>query len=102
MPRRLHGLPILGYEALTGSGSAQGLTKAKYDKVPPAVGAIVTIDTAPIRWTADGTTPTSSEGNFAIPTQDPIILIGSQMTQFLFINFGVTNAKLRVNYVGSG
>lgn len=102
MPRRLHGLPIVDYEGLTGSASAQSLTKAKYDKVPPAVGAIVTIDTAPIRWRADGVAPTSSEGAFAIPTGPDIVLIGSQMASFQFINQSGTNAKLRIHYVGAG
>ena len=102
MARSLTGLPILGYESVTGSGTAQRLTRANYDKVPPAVGAIITVDTAPIRWRADGTAPTSSQGHFAIPTGDPIILTGSQMAKFQFINQGGSNGVIRVHYVGAG
>lgn len=102
MPRDFTGLPVVDYESLTGSASAQSLTKAKYDRVPPAVGAIVSVDTAPIRYRVDGTAPTSSQGVFAIPTGDPILLLASQLPQFQFINQSATNAVLRVHFLGAG
>lgn len=103
MPRVLEGLPVVGYETITVSTTAIGLTKAKYDKVPPAIGARITIDTAPIRWTADGsTTPTSSEGNFGIPTQAPLELTANELPNFSAIRQGSSDAKLRVTYYGAG
>ena len=102
MPRGLTGLPAVAYESLTISTTAISLTAANYDKVPPAVGAVVFVDTAPIRWRKDGTAPTSSQGVFAIPTGDPIELLAADLSKFQAIRQGGTDANLRVHYVGAG
>lgn len=93
-------MPVAGYESLTVSTVSVSLTQSNYDKVPPAIGAVVTVDTAPIRWRKDGTAPTSSEGNFAIPTGDPILLVASDLPNFKAIRQGASNASLRVTYLG--
>lgn len=93
-------LQTYDYESIQGSASSQSLTAAKYLVTPPCRLAIVTVDTAPIRWRSDGTAPTSSEGNFAIPTGDPILLSnGGQVANFKFINQGASNAQIRVSYL---
>ena len=102
MPRLLNGLPTVDYESLTVSSSAVSLTQSKYDRVPPVVGAIVTVDTAPIRWRKDGTAPTATEGQFMIPTGDPLILLGPDLPNFKAIRFGSSNATIRVHYLGAG
>lgn len=103
MPRSLTGLPVLDFETLDVSTSVVTLTQAKYDRTPPAVGAHITVDTAPIRWRDDGGDPSSSVGHFATPTQPPIILdTPARLAGFRAIRQGASDAKVRVSYLGRG
>ena len=96
------GLKVIGYETLDVSSTAVSLTQSKYDRVPPARGAYFTVDTAPIRFTEDGTTPTATEGHFIIPTDPPRFIARANLPTAQFIRQSSSDAKVRVNYVGTG
>src|SRR3990167_5325639 len=94
-------LPALGSETRTVSTTGVGLTRSQYDKVPPAVRAEVQVLNAPVRWWADGSTPTSSVGKLAAPFA-VIPLIGPELPQFRAIRQGGTDGVLQVQYQGAG
>ena len=62
---------FFGHESITVSTTAIGFTAATITPstaaapVPPAAFALATVETDQIRWTADGTTPTSTVGHLA-------------------------------------
>lgn len=100
MPRSLTGLPVRDYEAITVSTTAVGLTRSKYDKVDPPHGAVLTVESASLRFREDGTDPTSSQGHLlnvgAVLTLDN----PSRMEKFRAIRSGSTDATLRISYRG--
>jgi hypothetical protein len=108
--------PNLAYahEKLTGLAAAKGTTLAVYT-VPLANGsdayasyarpveALVTVETADIRWTCDGTTPTVTAGTalgHITAAGDSFNLVGFQnIQQFKAINAVNGNgATLRITY----
>ena len=102
MPTDIQHLRTVAYESVTVSTTSVGLTLARFINTVPAVtGAIISVDTAPIRWRDDGTAPTSSEGHFAIPTGEPIIITHpTRLNNFRTIRQASTDATIRVSYLG--
>jgi len=88
-----------GFEQITVSNSVKTLTESKYVKDNfYAKKALITIESAQVRWTIDGTTPTSSIGHLNNPF-DSITLIGTaNIKGFKIIRAGATNAKISVTY----
>ena|SRR3990167_9045294 len=87
------------HESITVTDTAQTFTAATYlTGSEKAKRAIITIESAQIRYTYDGTTPTSSVGHLCNPF-DVISLIGSDnITNFRAIRAGSTNAAIKVTY----
>ena len=84
-----------GFESVTVSGTAGGLTDAtiasKYE-------AVITVETAQIRFRLDGTAPTASVGHI-LEAGDVLILDSfNQMDNFSAIRTGGTSATLRCAY----
>lgn len=84
----------IAHESITVAGTAVGLTDATFGN---ANRAFLTVETAPIRFTIDGTTPTSTVGHLANPG-DVIELEGQdELVQFLAIRVGAS-ATLKATY----
>jgi len=88
-------------ETKTISSTAAGLTAATY---APGTGgpqvrrALITVDSAPIRWWADGSTPTTTTGHLS-NIGDVINLAGpNDIRNFRAIRAGATDAKVQVSY----
>ena len=76
------------YEQITVAGAAAGLTTSKYG--PPsgakAISALITSETAQIRYTLDGsTTPTSDIGHLMSPGDALILDDSTAVKNFKFI-----------------
>ena len=102
MPRTLDGLLAVDYEQITVAGTAVGLTQSKYDRVPPVIGAVITVTTAPIRWMQDGTVPTATTGYFAVPTGPEPVILMANLPKFKAIRQSLTSATIEVQYFGAG
>lgn len=84
----------LRYEAVTIAASSTALTSPT-----SAGGALIQVEDAPIRWTADGaTTPTSTVGMLAYPGDLIELCDYTQVLQFRAIRTGSVSATLRVCY----
>lgn len=75
-----------------------GLSPAKYLSTPQAKTATITVETAQMRWTKDGTAPTTTLGHIAnvgtvIQLDNP-----GDISRFLAIRTGSTSASLEVTY----
>lgn len=87
------------HESITVAGTAIGFTAATYlTSSEKAKRAIVTVEDAQIRYTYDGTTPTSSIGHLLNP-MDVLVLIGSDnITNFKAIRVSSTSGTLKITY----
>lgn len=91
------------HEQLLVSGTALGFTATKYRPAAAdarrAVKAIVTVDpTNPIRYTLDGTTPTTSVGHYAVGVS--FELDGyDNIKNFRCIKQGATDAGLAASFL---
>ena len=87
-------------EAITVDDTSGGvrLTASNVIATPPAKTALITVESAQIRWLDDGTAPTSTTGHVANPT-DVIALdnVGRLFT-FRAIRTGASSATIRVSY----
>ena len=64
----MSGINNVDYSTLTVTGSAQVVSTAASPAMNGlAKGAIMTVETAPIRWRDDGTAPTPTEGHLLLP-----------------------------------
>lgn len=90
------GVKPLGYEQVTVSSTALGLT------VPAgAERAVFGVEAQPLRYTTDGTIPTASLG-FLVKADVSFEIYGSKaLRDFLAIKDDATDAILNVNYYGS-
>lgn len=90
----------IGFEKIAVGAGNNVLTVAKYEPAnpnPSANMAMITVDTAGIRYTMDGTTaPSSTVGHILNTTDDPLILEGFQnIAQFQFTQAtGACNASI--------
>lgn len=90
------------HESVTIADTAGGtaLTSATYnpDGEPGAVRAVLTLEAAQIRWTYDGTAPTTTVGHL-METGEKIALDGAEtIRQFRAIRTGATSGVLHVTY----
>ena len=95
--------PTIGiaFEQLTVSNSVQVLTPSKYKDSTTSGGcsnALVSLETADIRYTYDGTTPTSTVGHL-LTSGNSIVLSGqNQMSQFKCIRAASTDSTISITY----
>ena len=101
------------YEAVTVATVSIGLDAAKlqkarttndsiggtsYTATTKAIECYMTLETAQIRWTCDGTTPTTTVGHL-MEVGESITLHGHQnLSKFRSIRTGGTSGSLRVSY----
>ena len=86
---------IVGFETVTVAATAIGFTAATIGR---ANYALVTVETAPIRWRADGTDPTASVGHL-VAAGDVIVLDEwRDLNNFMAIRTGDTSASISVSY----
>lgn len=86
------------FETITVSSSSIGFTAGTYSPTTgPAIMALVTTETNPLRFTADGTTPTGSVGHLAAASSQ-IEVCGTQAVRnFRMIRTG-SDATVQVTY----
>lgn len=81
-----------GYEALTVSSTAKGGT------IPTgATGALITVESADVRWRDDGVAPTATVGN-PITAGDPPFFYTGDLSALRFIRQSTTDATVHLNY----
>lgn len=92
------------YEAITVADTAIGLTAAKIKPTAGAYmglearGALLTLETADIRFRLDDNPPTADEGHYLV-AGDAFLLLGTEsLKQFRAIRVGVDSGVLRVTY----
>jgi len=93
-----------GYEAITVDATAGGvaLTVAKYwtaatSKVVSDL-AVITVESATIRYTEDGTTVTSSAGTPVLPYGEIVLGSFEALKNFKAIRTGDVSASIKVRY----
>lgn len=91
------------YEDVTVSTVAVGFTAATYAPTgyPAAAVAVVTVDTAAIRYRADGSNPTAAVGHPAAASQELVVCGVKAIAAFRAIRSGASDATLRVTYYRS-
>ena len=87
-------------EAVTVDATAGGvkLTESLYITNPPGRAAILTVETAQIRYLSDGTAPTSTTGHQVSPTQIITLRNPSELSKFRAIRTGATSGVVRVTF----
>jgi len=86
-------------EAITITDTSKKLTTAKLQSDPPPKQAIITVETASLRYRLEGSTPTSSVGH-KINANSSLVLEGfTQLNNFRAIRTGSTSAKIYVTYL---
>ena len=98
-PRGDRGQAAYGDAQIGVSRAAVGLSASEYAQPSRKPGAVakILVETAPIRYTTDGTTPTSSVGMLAYPG-DVIKIDVPDFAAFRAIRAGSTDAQLDVTY----
>jgi len=92
-------MSAFAFESITVSASVKKLTlETLKDSDGNALRAIITTESAQIRWTYDGTTPTSSVGHLANPFTTIILMTTSNIKNFRAIRASSSNATIRVTY----
>ena len=89
-----------GYEAITVADTAIGFTAAKLLTTTKKIARAVfcTLETAQIRFTIDGTTPTTSIGHLLEIGQTLTLENVADLTNFRAIRTGSSSGSLRVTY----
>lgn len=88
------------YESITVSSTAIGCTAATVSPggAPGAVRAMLTLESAQVRYRYDGTNPTSSEGHL-LEIGETLVLEGAaNIDKFKAIRTGSTDGTLKVTY----
>ena len=83
------------HESITVADSSIGLTASTYGQ---SRAAFLTLETAQIRWTVDGTTPTTTVGHVANPNDTLTLKSSNQIARFRAIRTGGTSGTLKVSY----
>ena len=96
-PVALSGSNASGYEALTIDNTVGGIacTAAEY---AGCAHAFMTLETAQIRFTVDGTAPTTSVGHLLNPGEVLKLDSLADITAFRAIRTGATSGSLRCTY----
>jgi hypothetical protein len=94
-------IPAFAYESITVDSTVKSLTAATYTDTDgnTAVSALITIETAQIRWRRDGG-PTSSEGHTANPMDIINLNNASDIRNFRATRIGSASATIRISYAG--
>lgn len=74
------------------------LTISNVLSTPHAKTALITVETASLRWLSDGTAPTSTTGNNATPGDVIRLENPSELFNFRAIRTGTTSAVIQVTY----
>lgn len=74
------------------------LTITNVVSTPPAQSATITVETAQIRWTKDGTAPTSTTGHLANVGSVIYLDHASDLWNFRAIRTSSTSATIQVSY----
>lgn len=91
----------LSYEAITVGAAAVGFTAGLLNPggAAPPRGAVLTLETANIRWRTDGGNPTAAVGHLMTTTDSLVIHGANNLKNFRVIRAGGVNGSLRVTYV---
>ncbi len=95
-------LTALKYEDITVSNTLGGVAlnpPTGAPGVPPPLVAVIDLETAEIRYTCDGTAPTSTKGHPLEPG-DSLTVAMRDFTVFRAIRTGATSGVFRVTYWG--
>ena len=92
----------VGHESLSVTGTATGFTAAQLSRTGgQVVGALLTAETAQMRYCVDGTTATSTVGHL-LETGDVLEIWGANnLAKFSVIRTGGTSGTLKVTYFGA-
>ena len=94
---------VIDYATLSVTDTAAGLSGASPAITANVTQAIITLETAQVRWRADGTAPTSSEGHL-LEIADTLAFTGANWQHMLntiqFIRTGSTSGALKITYLG--
>src|SRR3990167_5012301 len=82
-------------ETLSVAGTAVGFTAATFDD---STHALVTVETAEIRYTVDGTAATASVGHLAQPGDVIVLDSMSELSKFSAIRTGGVSASLQCSF----
>ena len=85
------------YESVTITNSATALTAGTYGA---ATHAVITAETAPMRFRIDGTAPTASEGHLLNPGDTVTLTSAADIAAFRGIRTGATSGVIKVTYSG--
>lgn len=93
----VNGSKASGYEAVTVDDTAGGvaLTSAEYGT---CLLAYISVETAPIRFTIDGTAPTTSVGHLVTPGNDIVLTSNEDIAAFRAIRTGAVSAVIQCTY----
>jgi len=86
------------YESITIADTAIGLTDAKIETARRPISVLITFETGQIRWRADGTDPTSSEGHLQNAMSSIVIEGYHNLKKIRFIRTGTTSGVAKVSY----
>jgi len=89
------------FESITVANAAIGLTAAKLkpDSAPPPIAALLTLETAAIRFRVDGTDPTASEGHLMSAGDQLTLSSINQLRKFRAFRDTDTSGVLKVTYI---
>lgn len=89
------------FESITVSGTVVTLTASKLsptDGTPPAVSALLSLETAAIRYRLDEVDPTTSEGHLLASGDELLLESITALRQFKAVKDTDTDAVLKVSY----
>ncbi|MDI6732313.1 MAG: hypothetical protein QME16_00070 [Planctomycetota bacterium] len=95
-------IPAFAYESITVDDTVKSLTSLSYTDTDgnTAVNALITIETAQIRWRIDGGNPTSTGGHLSNPMDIIKLNNASDVKNFKATRVSSTSATIRVSYSG--
>jgi len=95
-----HVRQVFAYESIIIPDSAIGLTSTIYNPAGGrrAIRAVITVETAPIRYRIDGNNPAADEGHLLNPMSVLVIEGYESLDNVRFIRTGTTSGKIRVSY----
>lgn len=93
IPMKVTGASVVGYQSITVDNAAKSLT-------PPqgATRALITVETAELRYRMDGTAPTAADGHLADHRDMIVLTSATDIAGFRAIRTGATSAVIRVSY----
>lgn len=93
-------LKTIAQERITVAGDVVRLTFTNFLDPPLARAALITVETATIRYLTDGTDPTASTGILAYPGAKIELHNPGELWDFRAIRQGSTSATIQVEYFG--